>query len=193
MASINIQYIKRDLQKAAPRFQNISKGAAISKLNGAKNELLRDLDEHQVTKELEGDPLANGKILSEGNLFSFFGFNEGEDVTSELKEVLEEGIFLAPNPRLNIKNKSFDYVYTVKEPSKKTLESATPMPEWTNGSWLTRVERGLKGLEAFMAGSFRNSRSGGGIQIPHNIRSDTFKGVPYLTELFKQFRKRISS
>lgn len=193
MARINIQYIKRDLEKAVPQFRNLSKGAAISKLNGAKNELLRDLDEHQVTKELEGDPLAQGKILTEGNLFSFFGFNEGEDVTSELKEVLKDQIVLAPNPRLDIKSKSFNFVYVVEEPSKKELEIATPMPEWTNGSWLTRVEKGLKGLEAFMAGSFRNSRSGGGIQIPHNIRSDSFNGVSYLTEMLKKFRKRISS
>lgn len=191
MAKINIQYLNRDLIGSKKQFAGLAKGAALSKLNAAKNELIEDFDNHQVTKELEGDPLAEGKILPKGNLFSFFGFENGEKPTEPVREILKNQIELDNNPEFKTKRIGFSVSFPVKEPNKRDLENATPMPNYTSGSWLVKVEKGLKGLESFLVGTFLNSRSGGGVQAKNEVREESFNGTPYLTQLLKKFRDRL--
>ncbi|RTK99692.1 MAG: hypothetical protein EKK57_08935 [Proteobacteria bacterium] len=191
MAKINIQYINRDLVGSKKQFVGLAKGAALSKFNAAKNELLEDFDNHQVTKELEGDPLKEGKILSKGNLFAFFGFEQGEKPTEPIREILKNEIQLENNPEFIAKRIGFKISFPIKEPTKKELEDAAPMPNYTSGSWITKVEKGLKGLEAFLVGAFIGSRSGGGIQAKNKVRDESFSGTPYLTAILKKFRERL--
>lgn len=191
MASINIQYLKADILRSKNQFAGLAKGAATSKVNAAKIALIEDLEDHVVTQELKQGPFSDGKILEEGNLYAFIGFNNGTDPVEPLKELLVNTIAIK-NPSSNFPAARLQFDFPVVEPTAKQIATATPMPNWASGSWVTRVERGVKGLESFLYGMFRTSRSGGGIQIKGKVRNDRFTGIPYLTPLLTKFRLRVT-
>ena len=55
--------------------QNLAYGAAKKKADKLKRDLIKELNSHPVTKEIEQGPNASGSLLGgNGNLFGFLGF-----------------------------------------------------------------------------------------------------------------------
>lgn len=188
---INVNYIKKKIEQAN-RLKGLAIGNAERRFNIAQEKLLEDFDDHIVTKEIEAGPQANSQVLNEGNLFSFIGFNAGDNPTKQLRNLLFSQVRFIRNPSVIKGKNKIVFEFPVAVPSEQSIEKETQMPEWSEGSWARKVERGISGLEYYLFGRFfSGSRSTTAIQIKNKIRSNIFKGIPYLTELFNNFRKRL--
>lgn len=162
---------------------------------------------HPVTKEIQGGIGADnesGTLIGDfredpekgdgkPNLFSFIGFDAGDDPTEEIAKRLD------PNhpdgPKVVYKGREKDhltYYFEIRAPDEEAIQNATPLP-WAPGiSWSKRIEQGLPGVGQFLNTLLRKgSHSGGGIQIDENLRKNkggaTFRPVRYLTQIFKNF------
>jgi hypothetical protein len=152
-----------------------------------KAEMMYDFATHPVTIELDGGNSAtniSGTLDGITNLYSFIGFNNGENPTRVIKEMLEASTFdLKP-----ISNGSFEF--TAKIPTAKDIFNNTPMP-WAEGrSWAQGIELGISGLGYYLKGPRANSRSGSGIQVDDKIRQARFKNVPYISQLINTYNKK---
>jgi hypothetical protein len=155
-------------------------------LNEQKETLIREFNEHPVTKEIESGPDAansSGTLGGKGNLFSFIGFDDTDTPTQPVKKLLSE-IELGSLKRNSGKNV---FEFNVKIPSNEEFESATKMP-WESGrSWLFDVERAISGLGNYLYGKFKNSRSGTGVETSESITSKTFMPVSYFATMLDKF------
>ena len=184
---INHQKLKRTLAKQVPPaiknkiFKDLEK-----EFERAKQKLLQDFENHAVSKELDGREGASNlsnTLGGEGNLYSFIGFS-GEDALAALRDLLRDGIKIT-NKTTDAKNLVFSIKIAV--PSTDAIAAATPMP-WAPGlSWAEGIERGISGLGNFLNKKTSASRSGRGIQIDFNVRTQTYSGVPYLTKILEDF------
>ncbi len=67
MASINMKQIINELNTSSRKqLEGLAYGAAISKFENAKEDLLEEFENHDVTKELLAGPTAESKYLSKG-------------------------------------------------------------------------------------------------------------------------------
>jgi hypothetical protein len=155
--------------------------------------LIKEFDNHVVTKEMASGPEAESSILGYGNLFSFIGFNSNEKPIEKLRQILVSNITLNKTP--DIKSRKFGIVFSFPVNMPKNIEEQTPMPEWTNGSWITQIEKGISGLQYFLfsrSKKFKNSRSGPAVQLKKSkLRQNAFKGIDYLSEIFENFKNRL--
>ncbi len=159
-----------------------------NRFRDAKAQLLRDFDEHPVTKEIEagiGAANISETLDGEGDLYSFIGFEDGSDPIEDLRYVLESQTQLGKG-RLRAESGSIKFNFSLRVP-REEIKKATPLP-WEGGkSWAEGVEKGISGFSEYMQGKFTTSRSGGGIQTTRTIRATPFKRRPYLTEIFNNF------
>ena len=128
-----------------------------------------------ISKTLTGYP---GKPV--GNLFSFIGFPRGEDVITPVKEaLLNSWTLLKTRKNPIVRGRVIRYNFTSKVDIEQ-IEAASPLP-FENGSWIRAIERGISGVTNYLAGIFgSSSRSGGGIQIPHEIAGKSYTKTKYL-------------
>jgi len=165
----------------------------------AQEKLIKDFYSHSVTKEIEAGPTASnssGTLNGYGNLFSFIGFDRGEDPIAAIGEVIKQKLSVTVRAissgrfRISIAN----------PPSKEELFSVSQIPWASGSSWAEGIEKGLSNLGSFLykergirgssAGSF--SRSGTGIQIKNNLRSASFRTQPYISKLVDKFYKDVT-
>jgi len=147
-----------------------------------------------ISGTLEGDFKLDGEDTTTPNLFSFIGFNEGEDPTVPIEEALnsrQPGI----GPTLEFKEKQKNdkgvrFVFQVSAPDENVIYNDTPMPGWDDMSWAYRIEHGIPGIGFFLNAERKNSLSGGGIQVRNKLRGGRFRPVSYLTTIFKDFLRR---
>lgn len=194
MATVNADVFHKKLSESKS-LENLAYGAALRKFNSAKPQLIGDFQNHPVTVELENGPTSENVsgTLSEGNLFSFIGFNAGENPLEKLYDLIFK-VKLKRFPEKKVLNGGIKYSFQVELPKDEDIKRATPMPDWSNGSWATKIEKGISGLEYYLYGfgsKFRNSRSGTGLQIKNKLRSGQFKGIKYLSEIFDSFAKKL--
>jgi hypothetical protein len=191
---VNINSVKRNLMVSNNQLKALATNAANRKFITSKTELLNSFDEHPVTEELAGGADSGNvtESLADGNLYGFIGFSDSDPI-APLREIIEdETVINLNNPKTNIRGNKFLYSFNVKTPTKSSIESVTPMPEeWSSGSWATKVEKAISGLEYYLFTRKAASRSGAGIQSKSKVRSDRFNGVDYLTGLFRKFKERL--
>ena len=131
----------------------------------AKQAALLAFENHPVTKEIEAGKASgnsSGTLGGEGSLYSFIGFNAGDDPISKLREFLSSKIKI-----INKGARKSDMVFyiSVDLPSEDDLAEVTPLP-WAPGrSWAEGIEKGLAGPgELFgqreFSRPFRGSNSG---------------------------------
>lgn len=148
-----------------------------------------EFESHPVTRELDsGENASNssGTLGGYGNLFSFLGFNQGDNPTEPVKFLIKK-IRLNPNVQF-VRN---NFVMKVNIPSKEEFAAVTRLP-WESGrSWLFDMERGISGLGSYLAGRFNISRSGGGIQSQYKYSNRVFRPVKYFSQIYNKFRKRL--
>jgi hypothetical protein len=192
MAKVDIQLLKKSLKINEAQLSNLAYGAALSKFKAVKEETLEEFDDHPVTKELKGGPAAENlsQSLPDGNLFSFIGFPAETDPTEPVRRALEEKLSLTKKFTVAKKGNLYSYFFVVQEPTFKDLEQVSPMPEWTTGSWLRKLEDGISGLQHYIFGVFRRSRSGTGLQVKGRVKSGRFRGIKYISEILQNFRRK---
>jgi hypothetical protein len=153
-----------------------------------KNIFIKKFNNHPVTKEIEGGPLAkniSSTLGGYGNLFSFIGFTDNNP-TLGVKSLLK-------NIKIgSVIRKQDSYKFKILIPSISEIKKVTKMP-WENGrSWLFDIEKYISGLSAYLYGKFKSSRTGTGIQAT-DFRNAVFKSVPYFTALYDDFIKNINN
>ncbi len=162
------------------------------KVEDAKQELLEEFNESNVTQEIEaGESLESSQILPQGygNLFGFLGFEEGSDPVTAVREKLES-IKLVKKPRTTTRQ----WIFKISAPSNEEIEEVSPM-HWESGrSWVNAVTKGLSGFSHYLNSlTKKNGRSGAGIQTKSVLRSgEYFGGVPYLFGMLGRFRRKFT-
>ena len=157
---------------------------------------------HPVTKEIKQGP--RGDNLSEslggyGNLFSFIGFNAGEDPIEPIVNYLQGEI----NKNLTIRHArgSKIWLITFSVPSLNGVASVSPMP-WAPGrSWVTGIERGISGLGRYMysdRASLYGSASGTAIQASKSMlgslrTQSAMKPQSYMSAMLKTLVQEIKN
>ena len=160
-------------------------GKAFQKI---KNQMIAEFLNHPVTIELRGgleSPNISGTLGGKsGNLFSFIGFNSGEDPTKAIEEVLQNTDFRFSR----LTTKSIEFKIFV--PDAKEVFTVTPMP-WAPGrSWAKGIESGLSGLGYLLRKSSASSRSGVAVQSKKRVRGGKFQNVPYISSLLKKYKTK---
>ena len=163
------------------------------RIENAQEKMVDEFEDHPVTKEiLAGENSANssGLLGGYGNLFSFIGFNQGENQIDPLLEVFKRKVpFIVRAVNANGK-----YIIEIKAPAKSELESIAQV-NWMGGrSWLDGIERGIAGLNRYLydPNYIDNSRSGTGKQVENKIRSVNQSRTPYVSRIISDFKKRLN-
>lgn len=155
-----------------------------------KGEMIEEFMNHPVTEEIMNgvDAENTSGTLSNrtGNLFSFIGFDNGDDPILKIINILEKS---------NIKflyNNRKNFIVKMTIPTAESIFIATPMP-WAQGrSWAKGIESGISGL-GFYIQKFNQGRSEGGIQLDTKISSGKFKNTPYISSLINKYTQKFTS
>lgn len=166
-------------------------------IEDAQNKLIKDFYNHVITKEIKGGSTASnssGTLGGYGNLFSFIGFERGDNPTAIIEQIFSQKISVRVRA---IKSGRFR-ISIFNSPDAQEVYQSTPLP-WAegDGSWAEGMEKGISNLGSFLyrergiRGSSKGSRSrsGNGIQISNTLRSSTFRTQPYISKLIKDFLK----
>ena len=164
-------------------------GKAFQKI---KNQMIVEFLNHPVTVELKGG--SNASNISgtlggrKGNLFSFIGFNSGEDPTKAIEEVLQNTNFRFSR----LRTESIEFMVFV--PDSKEVFAATPMP-WAPGrSWAKGIESGISGLGYYLNKVSSDSRSGRGVQTSKLISGGSrFKNTQYISAILRKYKKQFEN
>lgn len=171
-----------------------TKKVAADALRAGKESLLKELNEHPVTVELEeGENAENisGTLDGYGNLFSFIGFHSGYNPIAPIRSAIRS-IKLTNRVRHSRGSKKAVYTWYVDTNSMSALPGETRMPWEAGRSWITGIERGISGFGYYLSGVFREaSRSGSGIQVKTRLRKISFKRVSYFTKMYNRFLQNL--
>jgi len=174
-----------DLKK---KLESETKEKIFKKFEKLKKEMIKDFTNHPVTKEiLSGASASNisGTLGGYGNLFTFIGFESGQNPITPIIELLQKTqiTFFKISPRGTSKIR-------VEMPDKEEIFNVTPLP-WAAGiSWAQRIEVGLSGLGQYMNKNSPYSRSGKGIQSKNKVRGSRFSNTPYVSSFLNKWNKK---
>lgn len=172
-----------------------------------KEQVLKEFDQHPVTQELEGGETAFSRIpelaTAGGNLFSFLGFNRGEQPAEELRDYLDDNITLTPAGRGKTVGKKIVYTGKISFPTIDEIDAAmqTRAPlEWVTRPFTNLISKGAPGLPNYLFrenprfGSPEPSRSSTAIQTKNKaLRGGSFRGVPYVGEILGIVKRLFAS
>ena len=163
------------------------------KFDTIKSQMIAEFENHPVTAEIKEGPEAkntSGTLNGYGNLFSYIGFEDGDDATSPVVELLKQTTLQFS------KLTNEGPVWNIFMPAKNDVWDVTPMPWAVGRSWAKGIESGISGLGHYLytqRKNLANSRSGTAVQSSSNIRSGMrFSNVKYITELLNKYEKKFS-
>ena len=181
--------VQKIIDSQSPRFLRKDFNDIIQdKFNTIKNQLIQEFLSHEVTKEIKAGPNASntsGTLNGKGNLFSFIGFNEGDDPIQDILNILEsiEVKFIKDIPSGN--------QFIINFPESNEIFAATPMP-WASGrSWAKGIESGISGLGYYLLQKSSKSRSGEALQTSVNLNGTRFKNTKYISALLAKYKKQL--
>lgn len=152
-----------------------------------KQEMLDEFLAHPVSVEIQAGPEAensSGTLGGYGNLFSFIGFNDGENPLEPIIELLQSSRIEYSKDTQN------GFLMKIFIPSKEDIFATTPMPWATGRSWAEGIERGISGFGRYLNTDSNSSRSGTGIEAQSVIRRGKFKNSPYISALLSKYTKK---
>jgi hypothetical protein len=192
---LNQASIKKKIDMAmakSPAIKKLAYNKAYGIFYNAKRMMLKEFDRHPVTQEIEAGPRAvniSNTLDGYGNLFSFIGFEAGENPTDKLRNLLE----VATQFRQTIYRQGVWY-FKISLPDKGAIENVTQMPWEKGNSWAYGVETFISGLSNYMYKKWSGSRSGMGFQLPYENWEDiAFTSRPYISEILNNFRERVNN
>lgn len=159
----------------------------------AQRSLIKDFYNHSITKEIKAGSNASnssGSLGGYGNLFSFIGFDRGDDPTAEIEQILNQKLSVTVRA---ISSGRFRISIT-NPPSKQEMFSVSQIPWASGSSWAEGIEKGLSNLGSFLYrdNGVSQSRSGTGIQVLNNLRATSFKTQPYISKLVEKFYRTVT-
>lgn len=161
-----------------------------------KRLMIEEFLSHPVTVELRAGPGAkniSGTLYgsaSNGNLFTFIGFEKGYDPIRPILNILEQSKIT----QIGLSKKTIGVKYRMHIPSPDDIFEVTPMPWAAGRSWAKGIEQGISGLGRFLPKN-NEGRSGGGIQIKNTKTkglSIKFKNTPYISQILNNFRNNLT-
>jgi hypothetical protein len=194
MANVNYRSIRRKIADSK-KLQILVDAKAKEKFENAKERFMNNFENHPVTTEIEDGPEAlnkSGTLGGIGNLFSFIGFNKGENPISDIKSYIENSFNLSKSTK-STSGAKVKFNYKIKYPGIEEISKISPMP-WENGrSWILGIERGISGFGNYMYKKVNKSRSGAGAQVQNELRSGSFKTKSYMSEIIQKFISSLKS
>jgi len=186
--------ITLDLLRQTPKVTRVEVQKQLNKsFQLVKNKMIAEFLNHPVTIELKGGIEAkniSGTLSGgSGNLFSFIGFDSGDDPTDKIEKILLRTNLLFSR----FGSKSIEF--TIDVPTPQEIFEVTPMP-WAPGrSWAKGIENGISGLGFYLKVSRDSSRSGLGIQSPRKVRKrgSKFRNTKYISEILKKYKKEFEA
>lgn len=162
-----------------------------------KQEMLNEFDNHPVTKEIENGPDASNisnTLAGDGNLFSYIGFNEGDNPTEVVRDILNNSVKVDSRAKISADSKGLKINFPISAPTLSEIESQTPMPFEGGRSWVRGIEKGISGFSNYIFRKFiQGSRSGTGIQTESEIRTGSFKPTSYMKQILNKFYLKINA
>tara|TARA_B100000085_G_scaffold277929_1_gene298966 strand:- start:311 stop:937 length:627 start_codon:yes stop_codon:yes gene_type:complete len=188
------QLLKEVHVKNARAMSQKLRGVIEPKLEKKQDNLVKKFRIHPITIEIDGGPRAtnsSGTLGGYGNLFSFIGFDSGDNPTEVIKMIFGEKIKF----RVKRRNASGKYTIVFFIPSLEEIYKLTPLPWAAGQSWVDGVEKGMSNLGSYLYSSagFSSSRSRTGIQTKSPISSVTLKRTPYVSRLLENFKKTLKN
>lgn len=196
-----------ELDKQALGSNNVKKTAlnlATSNFNKVKNKTIEEFEDHPISREIASGPDGpQSKYLigpSDGNLFSFIGFNADDNPIEDIINYLQESIKLVKNPIIDSKNNLIKFKVKYPTLTDSGTTSAAPMPSGTSKNWLYAIEKGISGINNYIykrGKTIRPSRSGPGIQAKtagklQRVRSGArFRNSSYFSSVINKFVKSL--
>lgn len=184
------------------RFKGLATRAATTRFVFAKSAMIEAFNEHPVTQEIEAGTTAQGGLLSKGNIFSFIGFNQGDEPTEKLRSYLESNVRMETSPKFIQNQRNVVYQFNVRVPNLNDIYSnsqfRTP-DNWSTDSWPALIEKGINNFSYYvflLVGNFSSgSRSGTGLQNTKSKNGSAGKalGIPYLSDVLSRFRSYFKS
>lgn len=157
-----------------------------------KNEIIAEFLNHPVTQEIQNGPNSaniSGTLNGYGNLFSYIGFEDGEDPISPIVEEFEKST-IAFSGLVD-----GGAMWTIFLPAKEDIWAVSQMPWATGRSWAKGIETGISGVGYYLyteRKNLPNSRSGTAVQISTKIGRPRFRNVKYISDILAKFEKKIS-
>lgn len=179
----------KELQKDTT-YRQIQEKAIEKEFLKIKNNILDEFNNHPVTREIDGgidSQNVSGTLNGVTNLYSFIGFNEGEEPTAVIRKLLEKSYY-----KISQGLSDGSAVITFEIPTAQNIFDITPMPWALGRSWAKGIETGISGLGYYLK-QVKNSRSGLGVQTRNQIRSGGFKNTRYISYLINKFNKELDS
>lgn len=168
------------------------------KIEDVKKKFMDEFETHPITKEIEAGNDAKNiskTLIGRGNLFTFIGFNLGDQPITELREALD-GSFKVKKKLISFR-KHGRHQFVISVPTLKELEKITPMPWDKTRSWLRGIESGISGLSKYMYeknGYFDKSRSEKGLQAKGPIKDRggvKFVNSRYMSRMLRSVYRRL--
>lgn len=182
--------IEKLIAKQSPKFLRKSfEDDVKERFEKIKSEMIAEFLAHPITQEIMAGPTASNisnTLSGNGNLFSFIGFEKGEEPIKPILDLLQS---------INISfQKTIDsgVQFSVNFPESRQIFELTPMP-WAEGrSWAKGIETGISGLGYYMFQKSNISRSGEAIQTETKLNKGfSFKNTSYISAFLAKYRKKI--
>jgi hypothetical protein len=156
-----------------------------------KQDMLNEFDNHPVTREINDGISAfniSGTLDGITNLYSFIGFNEGDNPTKVIRDLLEKSTY-----KIITNTNGISSIASFEIPTSQEIFAITPMPWATGRSWARGIETGISGIGYYLKIE-KNSRSGLGIQNKKQVRSNIrFKNIAYISALINKFNTQLKN
>jgi len=192
MATLNVKKLRMNVGSFAP-IKSAALELAESKLQSDRNFLLGEFNNHPVTKEIEAGPNSQNSSMTlggYGNLFSFIGFESGQNPTFVIKQMINK-IRLIKKSYSKPSRSGSEISFNVVTPQLQDFEKNTPMP-WSPGrSWLSGIEKGISGFGYYISRKL-SGRSEGGLQANNKLRGGSFRNVSYFSKMYSNFLQRLT-
>jgi len=191
---LNIKQLLKKNYSNSKVLQNLAYGTAKKKAEGLRAAALKELNDHEVTREVEKGPSGGGSPLlgGRGNFFGFLGFHQGQQPVTIIRSALESSIRVR-NKKGKLKkvsDTSFLWEFDIDIPSSADIYKLTPL-EWSSRSWVKGVEKGVTNYVKTIFGDSERSRSGIALQSKRNIGFITFRPTPYITPIINNLKKQL--
>lgn len=189
MVWINMRGLQKEVSKQySAGFRKQIERKIRQDVKEAQAKMILAFESHEVTRDIDRGP-SGGSLPGGGNLFSFIGFESGDQPTNALRRLLTQAIKVK---FISSTQKEIGVTFQIDIPTQDEVEALTPMP-WAPGrSWAREIEMGIPGLGQYLVKDSPASRSGKAIQIKSVIRTGQLGGKPYMTKILASFIKDLT-
>lgn len=198
--SVNKKLISNKVQQAVIKNLSDIENQFRRKIIGTRDTLINRLDSYQISKELSqpNPETKESAILPNGNLFSFLGFYKGDTPYENLRNYIQNSIYVNSVRIKSVVGFKVKLNVTLNIPNSVEIEQNTSLPWGDQRSWVRGLE--FTGFDNFAYYLYKenkelkNSRSTTGLQIKNEIRS--IKNVapqPYVNSELKKLRQILKS